>query len=115
MAASIVDRPLFGYKLTGMVVGGLLLLLIGGGMVLLRNRQGREFQAAMTEHYRVAAEKVEAQRRFLDGINGALPDLIGVKTGRGAISMLIRQWWRHCISQNRRYWGRVIGNCSVGR
>ncbi len=83
VAASIVDRPLFGYKLTGMVVGGLLLLLIGGGMVLLRNRQGREFQAAMTEHYRVAAEKVEAQRRFLDGINGALPDLIGVKNRKG--------------------------------
>ncbi|MES9855267.1 MAG: HD domain-containing phosphohydrolase [Sedimenticola sp.] len=83
VAASIVDKPLFGYKVTRFLVGGLLLVLVGGGLAMLRSRQSREFQVAMAEHYRVAAEKGEAQRRFLDGINAALPDLIGVKNREG--------------------------------
>ncbi|MEJ1364759.1 MAG: PAS domain-containing protein [Candidatus Sedimenticola sp. (ex Thyasira tokunagai)] len=83
VSASMVDSPLFGYKLTGIVVGCLLLLLVGSGMEMLLNRQDRALQAAMAEHYKVAAERVEAQRRFLDGINAALPDLIGVKNREG--------------------------------
>lgn len=83
IAATEVDQPLFSYRMTGMVVAGLILLMLVAGLVTFRYRQSREFQTTMTQHYKVAAEKVEAQRRFLDGINAALPGMIGVKNREG--------------------------------
>lgn len=75
--------PLTERAWTLRALAGGLALAFGTLVGLLQAAQAARHERALAEQYRTLAGRIEAERRLLDEISGAVPDLVGLKDAEG--------------------------------
>lgn len=81
---SIALAPLDRARNIVLLIGCLAVLVITGAVVAVWSFQESSHNKALATQYRDLAARIDAQRRLLDGINGAIREYIGLKRPDGA-------------------------------
>lgn len=72
-----------GYTVAVLVVAGLLVVAVVAAFGAFWWRLNNEHSSALADQFRRLAGRIEAQRRFLDSVNGSIAEYIGVKSRQG--------------------------------